>query len=132
MTDEEPVKVPLPEIGSTVTMPVFQSATRTTLFADSAVVASAESGDAEIVFLRRELVSIGQQGEVTKHESGDATIQVTGFQFQTVTHDIGHVRMNVNGVLDLAVSILAHAGKAFGTTADEIAERLRTAGITTK
>lgn len=99
--------IPLPEKGEELSMPIAQSATRTTLFPDQAVVTSTP-GVLEIALLRQEWVLVRQRGKVTSIEDDTFSVEIVGTDSRPQLYDIGHVRFNIGTGIDLAIGILAH------------------------
>ena len=114
----------MPAIGSEIMMPVSQSPTRTTLFPEQVIVASAGKEFLELMFLRNELSLPVQQGRVKSHSGGRAEIEVTNSPIAAQLTDIGHVRLAPETCLQLVVNTARHLIQFHDVDANDLIRRL--------
>jgi hypothetical protein len=109
--DIDPARVPT--VGDEVALPVVQSATRSTLFPDQAVVATTPDF-LELVLLRQEFVIVRQKGKVVKVNDDIFGLDIVETDTRPQMYDIGHVRFALNNGVDLAIAVLAQVVKNNG------------------
>jgi hypothetical protein len=115
-----------PALGDEVLLPVVQSATRSTLFPDQAVVSSTPEF-LELVLLRQEVLILRQKGRVVESSPGEFGVQIQGTEVRPTLYDIGHVRFPLAQGVELALSILGHVVKNNGMDKSELLARINAA-----
>ena len=129
MTEKAPE---LPPIGSQIMMPIVAAQTRTTIFAEAAIVASPGPDAVELVFLRNEVFVPVQTGTVVAHDGLRADVSVTASPASLQLTDIGHVRMPQSAMLTLVISAAQQLVNHHGVKLEEITSGLTKALDVTK
>lgn len=114
----------LPEVGTEVLVQVLQSPTRTTLFPEQSIIASAGSEAVEIIFVRNEIMMSAQRGKVRSAKAGGIELEIVAAPMMAHLTDIGHVRMPVQASIDLALNVLKHVVINHGIDPKALSARL--------
>jgi hypothetical protein len=121
-----------PAEGTEILIPVLQSPTRTTLFPDQTIIATASPEFVEVVFMRNEIHLAAQRGVVRKSERDTIDVEIKDAQIGAQLTDVGHVRMPVAAAVDMALNILRHAGANHGVDLAEAISSLTNSSVETK
>lgn len=113
-----------PGIGDDLFVPVHQGATRTTLFPDQVVTISSEEV-VELILLRQEFVVRSQRGVVIETKDDAVRVEFTPQDVRPELFDIGHIRLQPQPALDMALTILAQQIPAQSLDIDAIMQRLQ-------
>lgn len=113
-----------PNVGDDVIVPVHQGATRTTLFPDQVVTISNENV-VELILLRQEFVVRAQRGVVLDTRDDAVHIEFTPQGVRPEQFDIGHIRLQPQPALDMALTILAQQIQAQSLDIDAVMQRLQ-------
>ncbi|MEW6537956.1 MAG: hypothetical protein AB1448_05140 [Pseudomonadota bacterium] len=124
-THEEMIRA---EIGDDVVITIVPSATRTTLFPEQGAVFGRGLGSLEIILLRQEVALRTQIGTVMDHEGHQLRLDFRPGVLDSEMVDIGHVRMDIEPAVDMAMGILSLAIHN-GTELEALVQRLQSAHV---
>lgn len=113
----------MPASGSEVAVSIAQSATRTSLFPDQAVVASTPEF-MEFIFLRNNPVALRQTVEIVNSNGVSVEVRVKNTDVKPRLTDIGHVRLGLSPAVELAFAVVKHALDQGAVSAPDLRKRL--------